>query len=124
MYLQNMIENQAKEELIEMKAEPEQGGKTYRKSSRVRLGVGNSRLSVEVRLGVEMDLLCKPVISMKTLEDSSWVCLGVKSKLYMQIYDTVIIGILSNPRKRLQKLVKTKYNLYTHKNDCFVIELI
>ena len=35
-----------------MKAEPEQRGKTYRKSSRVRLGVGNSRLRVEVRLGV------------------------------------------------------------------------
>ena len=65
-----MIENQEKEELTEMKAEPEQGGKTCRKSSHVHLGV-------EVRLGVEMARLGKPVINMKTLEDSSQVRLGV-----------------------------------------------
>ena len=52
-----MIENQAKEELIERKAKPELGGKTYRKSSQVRLG--------------------EPMISMKTPKDSSWVRLGV-----------------------------------------------
>ena len=40
-----MMENQAKEEMIEMKVKPEQKGKTYRKSSRVRLGI-------EVPLGV------------------------------------------------------------------------
>ena len=72
-----MIENQAKEELIEMKAEPKPGGKTCRKISWVRLGVGNSRLGVEVCLGVEMACLGKPVISMKTPEDSSRVRLGV-----------------------------------------------
>ena len=74
-----MNENQVKEELIEMKTEPEQEGKTYRKSSRVRLGIGNSHLGVEVRLGVEMAHLGEPVISMKTPEDSSRVRLGVAS---------------------------------------------
>ena len=60
------MENQAKEELIEMKAESEQGGKTYRKSS-------------QVRLGVEMDRLSEPTINMKAPEDSYRVCLGVAS---------------------------------------------
>ena len=61
-----MIENQAKEELIEMKAKPEQRGKTCRKISWGHLGVGNSRLG-------------EPVISMNTPEDSSLVCLGIAS---------------------------------------------
>ena len=61
-----MMENQAKEELIEMKAESEQGGKTCRKSSRVCLGV-------------EMDRLSEPTINMNAPEDSSRVCLGVAS---------------------------------------------
>ena len=74
-----MIENEAKEELIEMKEEPQQGGKTYWKSSRVHLGIGNSRLDIEVRLGVEMAWLSKPVINMKTPEDSSRVRLGIAS---------------------------------------------
>ena len=47
-----------------MKAELEKGGKTYRKSSRVHLGV-------RVCLGVEMARLGEPEISMKTPEDSS-----------------------------------------------------
>ena len=60
-----------------MKVEPEQGGKTCRKISWVRLGIGNSRLGVEISLGVEMAHLGEPVISMKTLEESSRVRLGV-----------------------------------------------
>ena len=60
-----------------MKAEPEQGGKTCRKSSRVRLGVGNSRLGIEVRIGVEMARLGEPTINMKTHENSSRVRLSV-----------------------------------------------
>ena len=71
------MENQAKEELIEMKAEPKQGGKTCSKSSQVLLGVGNSHIGVEVCLGVEMVDLGEPAISMKTPEDSSRVRLGV-----------------------------------------------
>ena len=67
-----MIENQAKEELIDMKAEPKQGGKSCRRISRVRLGV-------EVHLGIEIARLGELVINMKTLEDSSRVCLGEPS---------------------------------------------
>ena len=71
-----MIENQAKEELIEMKAKEKQGGKTYRKISWVRLGVGNASLGVEVCLGIEMARLGELVINMKNPEDSFRVCLG------------------------------------------------
>ena len=60
-----------------MKAEPEQGEKTYRKSSWVRLGIGNPRLGVEVRLGVEMACLGEPKINMKAPKDSSRVLLSV-----------------------------------------------
>ena len=74
-----MMENQEKEELIEMKAEPEQGGKTYRKSFRVHLGV-------EVLLGVEMAYLGEPTISMKTPEDSSRVRLSLgNSRLSVEV---------------------------------------
>ena len=38
--------------------------------SQVHLGVGNPCLGVEVRLGVEIARLGKPVISMKTPKDS------------------------------------------------------
>ena len=64
-----------------MKVEPEQGGKTYRKISWVRLRVGNYHLGVEVRLG-------EPVISMKTPKDSSRVRLGVASlclEIFLQV---------------------------------------
>ena len=67
-----MIENQAKEELIDMKVEPKQGSKSRRRISRVCLGV-------EVHLGIEITRLGEPVISMKTLEDSSRVRLGEPS---------------------------------------------
>ena len=66
-----MMENQAKEKLIEMKAEPEQGEKIYRKRSLVHLGVGNPRL------GIEMACLSEPAINIKALEDSSLVRLGI-----------------------------------------------
>ena len=65
-----MMENQAKEELIEMKAKLEQGGKTCRKSSQVRLGIGNSRLGVEI---------ARPAINIKAPKDSSRVRLGIGS---------------------------------------------
>ena len=32
---------------------------------------------------------------------------AVKTKLYIQIYDTITKGLLSNPRKRRKKLVMT-----------------
>ena len=73
-----MMENQAKEESIGMKAESEPG-KTYKKSSRVCLCIGNSRIGVEVHLGVEMSRLGEPTINMKAHEDSSRVHLGVGS---------------------------------------------
>ena len=76
-----MMENQEKEELIEMKAEPKKGGKTCRKSSRVRLGVGNSHIGIEVLLGIEMAHLGELGISMKTPKDSSRVRLGVGNLL-------------------------------------------
>ena len=73
-----MMENRAKEEPIGMKAESERG-KTYKKSSRVCLCIGNSRIGVEVRLGIEMSRLGEPTINMKAHEDSSWVRLGIGS---------------------------------------------
>ena len=35
-----------------------------------------------------------------------------KTKLYMQIYDTVTKGVLSNPRKQCHKLVETIFHMY------------
>ena len=83
-----MMEIQAKEELIDMKAEPEQGEKICRKTYLIRLGVdnpclgvdgvdnarlgvdahlgvNNPRLGVDARLGVEMAHLGKPAINKK-----------------------------------------------------------
>ena len=36
----------------------------------------------------------------------------VKTKLYIQIYDTITKGLLSNPQQRRQKLVKTIFHMY------------
>ena len=68
-----MMEIQAKEKLIEMKVEPEQGEKICRKRYLVCLGVGNPRL------GVEMARLVDPTINKKTLKNNSLVHLGVAS---------------------------------------------
>ena len=76
-----MMENQAKEKLIEMKAEPEQGEKLCRERYLVRLGVGNPRLGVDVCLGVELARLGEPTINKKAPEDSSLVHLSVEVSL-------------------------------------------
>ena len=48
-----MMEIQVKEELIDMKAELDQGEKIYRKTYLVRLGVDNPCLGVDARLGID-----------------------------------------------------------------------
>ena len=74
-----MMENPAKEKLIDMKVESEQGKKICRKRYLVHLGVGNPRLGIDVCLVIEMAFLGDPTINIKAPEDNSLVRLGVGS---------------------------------------------
>ena len=72
-----MMEIQAKEELIDMTARPEQGEKICRKTYLVRLGVDNPRLGVDnprlsvgACLGLEMAPLGEPKIKKKKKKNS------------------------------------------------------